>query len=224
MGIIIIYVLPARTVVENVPKTSNQSASKAAKKKKAGGKATKPSNKRAKTVGAVDSSALSATESEVEEVKPAVSFQISTPVPEVSSPAVEKNASEESTASEEKEKKSKKAKETPAQKESRLKRQKEHKALQAVNAPTVSESIVPEAVVPVFQSFASAPAPFDGWAVVEEKRKGKGKKPEDGDATSSDAATLLISSSSSPVPPSASAAAEEESGEYKHCQYLYCKA
>lgn len=89
--------------------------------------------------------------------------------------------------SEDMNKKSKKAKETPEQKASRLERQ---KSLKAVTKTTEKEKTVPSSSISSIPSSgtgaissstentsANSTTPvFDGWAVVEDKRKFKGKK------------------------------------------------
>jgi len=130
------------------------------------------------------------SDTEVEPAKQAVKFDVSVPAPEEPVSILQEDVSPV-VVEEDQTKKSKKAKETPEQKASRLERQKVAKATskksEDTNAASWNDELSPAdlALLQQMQAAATSSTPhFDGWAVVEDKRKGKGKKTEGDDLAS----------------------------------------
>ena len=188
---------------------------KASKKKKpsSGSKSKSSASKKKHTVSIVDNSAeLSASElSETEQPKPVVKFEESLPEtsPVIVAPQETTAVYTEAAPEISEPKKLKKAKETPEQKEARLLRAKlakeKSKETADISEPLFSSAsssslaadiyYIPQISVP---TTSSTPQHFDGWAVVDDKRKGKGKKGESD--TSPDAETATPTPAPTPAP------------------------
>lgn len=188
------------------PTKAGAAAVKTPKKKKPSS-ASKTKSSASKKKASVSSS----EEPDLSEPEPKQTVKFEEPVKEqpiviespVEEPIVEISAPE-------KEKKGKKAKETPEQKEARLQRAKLAKKEKSKESTTVSEiaspSIPPSllnetAYINNLISTTSAPQHFDGWAVVEERRKGKPKKGDEADGSpDAEQSPLPVPNQPSPTP------------------------
>lgn len=187
-GLATIAICMGKSSPSNVTKTTTSSTSKPTKKKS---KSVSKNVKSSKPIEQSTATNVSKNEISDEDVvetsktvisnKPAVVVKEDIITEIISFEKVEETLVEESEIVTEEMKKNKKAKETPEQKASRLERQKNAKVVKKVE---IEEQILFSASIPdiettTSESYTSAsPQQFDGWAVVEEKRKLKTKKPE----------------------------------------------
>lgn len=219
VGVVSLVVFLSPTVPSPQPTVTAVKSSK--KKKPSSGSKSKPSaSKKKHAVAPAGESAteLNASEelSETEQQpKAAVKFEDSLPAAPVNITSEEPSTVFAEIATEETEpKKGKKAKETPEQKEARLQRAKlaKEKSKETVDvsqtllSSSPSSSLAadiyynPQISVPT----TSTPQHFDGWAIVDDKRKGKSKKGE------SDATPDAEVSTPTPTPAPAASVPEPE--------------
>lgn len=216
VGVVSLVVFLSPTVPSPQPTVTAVKPSK--KKKPSSGSKSKPSASKKKHVvpAEVDNATeLSPSElSETEQPKAVVKFEDPLPVAPVTVSSEEPATVFADTATEITEpKKGKKAKETPEQKEARLQRAKlaKEKSKETTDASSSLLSSAPSSSLAADFNYnaqisvpttTSTPQHFDGWAIVDEKRKGKSKKSESDTSPDAEAST--------PVPAPAPAASVPE--------------
>lgn len=234
VGVVSLVFFLSPSVPRPQPTVAVAKASSKKKKPSSGSKSKSSGSKKKHTVTVEDSATeLPASElSETEQPKAVVKFEDSLPeISPVNETPEESTAIYTEPAAEITEpKKVKKAKETPEQKEARLLRAKLAKEKsketadlsESLFSSTASSSLAadiyynPQISIP---TTSSTPQHFDGWAVVDDKRKGKGKK---GDSDASPDAEITTPTPAVPIPAPAASVAEPETTRMSiYCNFMH---